>query len=1047
MCFNLSRYTDDEEETIEVAGPHSARLATHTLAAALLALGALTVIGSESMATEPTFTFWQDPASQGLQLTHIRVPVWWDIEGDERPELLYVSANGLERLTTTGDGAHALDPVPMAPGVAEDFGPGRATLATLDLDGDGREELLVFGGEAHAYRVTDGEVARVETTWPEAPLMNLNDAAVGDLNRDGRPDIYFALGRINWEQIHLSGRPDVLWMNRGDGRFEAIEVPHPRAALTHGATLVDLDGDGWLDVVESVDTSWISGPSRILLNRTEPGDRSPSFEVSVAPWDSGTEGRGVAVADVNADGLLDLYSASVGHDLFALGHPDGFTDATFDAGFHHLWTPSGPRYQWSPRLVDINLDGRLDLLARHGAPLPNGDALTTSLAPDLVYTQGADETFSRVRMPSTAEADNGFNLAVGDLDGDGRPDVARDGLPGGLLLWRNTTPVPSDARPLTVDLAPTVSGAPATGAILEADCGGEALLRHLTQGGTLGASEADQLHVAPRDCGSAEVNLRVRWPSGAVTEQSVGPEVTHVVVSEPLWATMASNESVLLEPAATGASQACLTVNDAPPVCCAEACTLAAPLEGALSVALEDHPPIALRDPAPHWLLMTEPALPKPGAQLTLHIAATHAVDLSDAALEVTVEGAAVPWSEGASGALTAQVALSPEVPTVTVALRSGDVELASWTRAAGYSFDAQAPQLELYPTRLEEPGFPLATWEAMVHLTEGDVSTDDIERIKLTDPKGALINRTVQFDEGNPRRVRVTAPWDALKGLGQVTLYDHLGGVGVDLPVNQPEGDDALLAMVSHATCGLRRPRMRAGDDMSPGVLTVYDQGGHRMWLPARLLELTVTGGRLDVPVSAKPPMRDLLFVVGSQAGGGEGAVIIQDANGRELGSCAFSRWEREGRAEALESHTLTFSKAVIDIDLDEVSQMQLGLYDVHGELLGADAWPDVLLTGGSFATPVYLSETGAFRADIAADPAADAVQVSVILEGKILDTQTLPLVGLGDPSRDDESAEPTSPESPEEDGGCQTSSPARPALPLVAIVLALIAWRRRIT
>ena len=169
------------------------------------------------------------------------MPVWWDIEGDERPELLYVSANGLERLTATGDGAHALAPVPMAPGVTEDFGPGRATLATLDLDGDGREELLVFGGEAHAYRVTGGQITRVETTWPEAPLMSLNDAAVGDLNRDGRPDIYFALGRINWEQIHLSGRPDVLWMNRGDGRFEASEVPHPRAALTRGATLLILD--------------------------------------------------------------------------------------------------------------------------------------------------------------------------------------------------------------------------------------------------------------------------------------------------------------------------------------------------------------------------------------------------------------------------------------------------------------------------------------------------------------------------------------------------------------------------------------------------------------------------------------------------------------------------------------------------------------------------------------------------------------------------------------------------------------------------------------
>jgi hypothetical protein len=376
----------------------------------------------------------------------------------------------------------------------------------------------------------------------------------------------------------------------------------------------------------------------------------------------------------------------------------------------------------------------------------------------------------------------------------------------------------------------------------------------------------------------------------------------------------------------------------------------------------------------------------------------------------------------------------------MTVALSLEGALLERWTRTVGYSFDPQDPHIALYPTRLEEPGLPLGAWEAMVHLTEGDVSSDDIERITLTDADGVLINRTVQFNEGDPRRVRVTAPWDALMGLSQVTLLDHPGGVGVTLPVAQPSGDAALLATVSHATCGLRRTRMRAGDDMSPGVLTVYGHDGHRMWLPGRLLNLEVTGGRLDVPVAIKSPMRDLLFVVGSQAGSGEGTVLIRDADGRELGSCGFSRWARESRAEMVESYTLSFSKAVLDNDLDEVSQTQLGLHDAHGELLGADACPDVLITSGSFATPVYLSEDGHIMADIAADPSADAVQVSVILEGKILETRALPLVGLGDPDPD-----PDDPESPGGDGGCQTGTPAAPALPRVVLALGLPAWRRR--
>ena len=286
---------------------------TRRIAAALALLSALCGVNTASWAAEPTFDFWQDPASQGLQLTHVRVPVWWDIDSDTHPELLYVSANGIEELSQDEGGEHALSQVPMAPGLDVGFGPGRAHLATLDLDGDGQEELLVFGLTAAAYHMVDGYLSRVETTWPQAPLRSINDLAVGDLNRDGLPDIYFALGRINWEQIHLSGRPDLLWMNRGQGHFEAIEVPHPRDALTRGATLVDLDNDGWLDIVESVDTSWIAGPSRVLMNRTQPGERSPSFEVSPHRWDSGTEGRGVAVADVNGDGKISLAELQVGH--------------------------------------------------------------------------------------------------------------------------------------------------------------------------------------------------------------------------------------------------------------------------------------------------------------------------------------------------------------------------------------------------------------------------------------------------------------------------------------------------------------------------------------------------------------------------------------------------------------------------------------------------------------------------------------------------------------------------------------------------------------
>jgi hypothetical protein len=140
----------------------------------------------------------------------------------------------------------------------------------------------------------------------------IDEASVDDLNGDGRPHVYRESGRANPERLNHPGTPDTVLMNRGLGRFEAIEAPLPRDAVTLGTTLVDLDGDDRLDIVESVEVSWLVGHSRTLLNRTPPGRLHPVFKEPEHIWGSGTAGMGVAVGDVNSAGQLDSCSASVG---------------------------------------------------------------------------------------------------------------------------------------------------------------------------------------------------------------------------------------------------------------------------------------------------------------------------------------------------------------------------------------------------------------------------------------------------------------------------------------------------------------------------------------------------------------------------------------------------------------------------------------------------------------------------------------------------------------------------------------------------------------
>ena len=955
------------------------------------------------------------------------MPLFWDIEGEASPELFFVSIAGFEQVQSSEDGGFETLAHPLPGDPSATFSPDRNLSVTIDLDGDHRDELIIFGRTVQAFKARDGVLTPFDFHPPGLDLKSLNDISVGDLNRDGRADLYFSMGRINWEHIHLNGRPDVLWIQRGRGRFEAHEISQPRHALTQGTTLADIDQDGWLDVIESVDTSWIAGPSRLMLNRTQAGARVPSFEPSKDTWDSGTEGRGVAVADLNQDGHLDLYASSVGHDLLAIGLPDGgFIDQTFEAGFTHIWTSSGPRYQWSPTITDLNLDGRLDILVRHGAPIVSGDALTTSLAQDLVYLQAEEGRFERQLMPTPTEADNGFSLAIGDLDQDGKPDVAKEGKPGALFVWRNATPLPADTHALSVHLETSVSASPPTGAIIEARCGEAKQVRHITSGGHMGAQGSFEVQVALQGCGGEATMVSVHFPSGATLTQEVAKDVSWVSIKEPLWVALSAPEEVQLDPTQSGAKEACLLIEGTTPQCCTEACTLNVREGLNLSAQLDEKAPMTLRAQGPDWLLVSDPPLLRPQSKATLtllYVGQALEPPLLDLSLEVQGEEEAL-FPTGPR-TLEAEVMIQGPAPMVTLVLKRAQKPISTWERASGFSFDALHPMIDLYPVHLNEPGFAQSAWEAMVHLDAQDIDTGELEEIQVATPDGLPLYRALSFDEGSERRARLTLPWDELTGLSGLWLYDHEGGLGVDLPVHQPQSDAEFLELLSHASCGLRRPRMRSGHDMSPAVLTLYTKDGHRMWVPPRLLELEVSGGRIDVPLSLKSPMRDLLFVVGSMPGEGTGEVRVLDTTGRELGQCSFTRRERESRTDELAHHTLTLSSEVFNLDSSESLSLELGFYTAAGELLGADAWPEVLVSGGAFTTPLYLSESGHITGELIASPSADVLSLSVVLEGKIIETREVPLVGTG-PVRPSEPPETLAEESAPQ-GGCQSTDKGR--------------------
>lgn len=112
-----------------------------------------------------------------------------------------------------------------------------SVLAASDLDGDGKDELIV--------RTTTGIIAVKEVsgspvvfwTWTGSPLSAV---AVGDLNMDGHPDIVFRDGSGSWDFVVLNGV---------DG--SVLAAPNGSASYCGAPTIADISGDGVFDVLIS----------------------------------------------------------------------------------------------------------------------------------------------------------------------------------------------------------------------------------------------------------------------------------------------------------------------------------------------------------------------------------------------------------------------------------------------------------------------------------------------------------------------------------------------------------------------------------------------------------------------------------------------------------------------------------------------------------------------------------------------------------------------------------------------------------------------------
>ncbi len=245
---------------------------------------------------------------------------------------------------------------------------------------------------------------------------------VGDFNGDGKPDLAIANFYGNTVSVLLNTTP----VGATTPSF-AQQQTFATGRGPHSIAVGDFNGDGKPDltVVNEFDNT-----ASVLLNTTPTGSANASF----APQQTfavGDRPFKVAVGDFNGDGKSDLAVAnftSATVSVLLNTTPTGATTPSF-APQQTFATGSGANFV---AVADFNGDGKPDLAVDNEGPntvsvrlntTPAGSA-TVSFAPQLILPTSSYPVF----------------IAVGDLNGDGKPDLAVDDQPSNIVsVALNTT--------------------------------------------------------------------------------------------------------------------------------------------------------------------------------------------------------------------------------------------------------------------------------------------------------------------------------------------------------------------------------------------------------------------------------------------------------------------------------------------------------------------------------------------------------------------------------------------------------------------------------
>ena len=487
--------------------------------------------------------------------------VVFDFDNDGFQDIYIPDSDGANALyRNSGDGSFT--ETAAAAGVDDPAERGNGGCAA-DYDNDGDFDLYVTNYGSSKLFSNNGAGTFVEVTGAAGlghPGYTYRSAgcAWGDYDRDGYLDLVVVRHVLEGQLQRMLTNQDVvmvgglvLYHNNRDGAFSDVthllaDSTGPKMGRFHvsrgnvwGAgfqpSWADFDNDGDVDLYVVNDMGSSVQPNVLWRNDGRSSNGSWSFldSSAVSGANQRMDGMGLAVADYDGDGFLDVYMTNIGDNVLLRNTGDGlgFANTTAQAGVGLVTIGRKLRVTWGAVFFDYDNDGDEDLYAASGylkvRPLPGNPVLQ----PNVLMRNNGDGTFTDVSSISGADDPGvGRGVAYLDYDNDGCLDLFVANLGQTATLLRNACDFGNNW--LGVRTVGNVSNRDGIGARITVVSGGSTQIRQVSSGSSQMGQNALDAHFGLGRADAVDFVV-IKWPSGKVQTLANVEVNQKVTVTEP----------------------------------------------------------------------------------------------------------------------------------------------------------------------------------------------------------------------------------------------------------------------------------------------------------------------------------------------------------------------------------------------------------------------------------------------------------------------------------------------------------------------------------